>query len=218
VSQTPAQARRQRERDERKGAILAAARAVFFERGTWRATVDDIAARAEVSKGTVYLYFESRETILAHLLLEGLGLLLERLECAYQPARRLPAARRLRRLARAYQAFAEEFPDYFRLLMAFDRGHFDRSLPAELYQQILADSLRGFDFVVQAVQQGVDDGDFLTRRPRRTAAALWAAINGVVVLLSHPLRRMMIGAESGGLYHAMLETLLHGIARAEPRQ
>ncbi|HEY68902.1 MAG TPA: helix-turn-helix transcriptional regulator, partial [Thermoflexia bacterium] len=76
-------ARREREKEERRQSILRAAREVFFENGFHRATVDNVAERAEVSKGTVYLYFESKETILAHLLLEGLGELLGELEQAY---------------------------------------------------------------------------------------------------------------------------------------
>ena len=65
--------RRERERAKRRQDILQAAREVFFGEGFSRATIDDVAARAEVSKGTVYLYFESKGAILAHLVLEGLG-------------------------------------------------------------------------------------------------------------------------------------------------
>jgi len=68
--------RRARERARRQQEILEAAKEVFFEKGIHRATVDDVAAQAEVSKGTVYLYFQSKESILAHLLLEGLSILL----------------------------------------------------------------------------------------------------------------------------------------------
>jgi AcrR family transcriptional regulator len=215
VNQTPAQVRRQRERDERKSALLAAAREVFFEQGIGRATVDDVAARAEVSKGTVYLYFESKETILAHLSLEGLAILLEALENAYQPGRRLPAARRLRRLAQAYLCFFQQHPDYFRLLMAFDRGQFDSNVAPELHREVLAGSLHGFNYVVRAVEQGVQDGEFVTAEPRRTAAALWAALYGVVVLLGHPVRRTLVGIELPSLYRETLNTFIHGITRVE---
>ena len=64
--------RRERERAQRRDDILRAAREVFFQRGFHTVTVDDIAVAAEVGKGTVYLYFDTKETILAHLLLEGL--------------------------------------------------------------------------------------------------------------------------------------------------
>ncbi len=115
-------ARREREKEERRQSILRAAREVFFENGFHRATVDNVAERAEVSKGTVYLYFESKETILAHLLLEGLGELLGELEQAYAADEPLTADERLQRLGRAYLRFFQREPEYFRLLMAMDRG------------------------------------------------------------------------------------------------
>jgi len=47
--------RRAREKENRRRSILDAARTLFFESGFQLATVDEVAARAEVSKGTVYL-------------------------------------------------------------------------------------------------------------------------------------------------------------------
>ena len=47
--------RREREKAQRREDILQAAREVFFNNGSRRATIDDVAARAEVSTGTVYL-------------------------------------------------------------------------------------------------------------------------------------------------------------------
>ena len=61
--------RREREKAQRRQEILDAARQVFFVRGFHSPTMDDVAALAEISKGTIYLYFESKEAILAHLLL-----------------------------------------------------------------------------------------------------------------------------------------------------
>jgi AcrR family transcriptional regulator len=50
--------RRERERLSRKKAMLDAAREVFAEKGFRRATLDEIAHRAEFGKGTLYNYFE----------------------------------------------------------------------------------------------------------------------------------------------------------------
>ena len=84
--------RREREKAQRRDDILRAAREVFFQHGFHTATVDDVAVAAEVSKGTVYLYFDTKETILAHLLLEGLDMLIADLEAAIQKARGLAEA------------------------------------------------------------------------------------------------------------------------------
>ena len=67
------QTRWRRRKDERPGEILAAALEVFAARGFAATRLDDVAARAGVSKGTLYLYFDSKEALLkavvqAHIL------------------------------------------------------------------------------------------------------------------------------------------------------
>ena len=203
--------RREREKEERRQSILRAAHDVFFESGFRRATVDDVAARAEVSKGTVYLYFESKETIFAHLLLEGLEGLVGYLEETYAVDRSLAADERLRRLGWAYFQFFHREPLYFRLLMAADRGRFQETVTPQVYQEVLQASLEGLDLVVGAIEQGVEDGLFDCRDPRQAAAMLWAALNGVLRLMDHPLRREMVGVETDVLYRTTLEIAIQGL-------
>lgn len=52
-----------RRKDARPAEIVAAALAVFAERGFAASRLDDIAARAGVTRGTLYLYFESKEEL-----------------------------------------------------------------------------------------------------------------------------------------------------------
>jgi AcrR family transcriptional regulator len=52
-----------RRKAERPGEIVNAALAVFAEKGFAAARLDEIAARAGVSKGALYLYFETKEDI-----------------------------------------------------------------------------------------------------------------------------------------------------------
>jgi AcrR family transcriptional regulator len=52
-----------RRKDARPAEILAAALAEFVERGYSAARLDDIAGRAGVSKGTLYLYFDNKEAL-----------------------------------------------------------------------------------------------------------------------------------------------------------
>jgi len=204
-------ARRKREKEERRQSILQAAREVFFKNGFHRATVDSVAERAEVSKGTVYLYFESKETILAHLLLEGLDELVGKLEQAYAAEESLPADERLQRLCRAYLRFFEEEPEYFRLLVAMDRGRFQDSVEPEVYQSVLSASLEGLDWVERAIQQGIDEGIFCCCDVRPAASILWATMNGALELMEHPLRREMVGVKRETLYQAALETVIRGL-------
>jgi len=209
-------ARRKREKEERRQSILRSAYEVFFERGFHRATVDDVAERAEVSKGTVYLYFESKETILAHLLLEGLDELIGELEQAYIVEEALPADERLRRLSWAYLQFFEREPLYFRFLMAMDGGRFREAVTPQVYQEVLEASMEGLNWVVHAVEQGIEDGVFDCCDVRQAAATLWSTMNGVLELMNHPLRREMVGVERETLYQAALETVVRGL-RVSPK-
>ncbi|MEK7325660.1 MAG: TetR/AcrR family transcriptional regulator [Chloroflexota bacterium] len=210
---SPAKARRERETLERRDGILAAARDLFFEHGIHRTTVEDVAARAEVAKGTVYLYFESKETILAHLLLEGLDALEESLAEAFAESIALPAETRLRRLCAAYLDFFQNEQEYFRLMMAFDRGQFQESVTPEVYQQILTRSVKGLRWVVRVIEQGLADGDFAVSDAKTTAGMFWSAINGALVIISHPLRRELLEQEVETLYNGVMELVLKGMKK-----
>ena len=61
--------RRIREKRQRRQQIMTAAEAVFQKRGVTNATLAEIAENAEVSPGTIYLYFKSKEDIFLSLIL-----------------------------------------------------------------------------------------------------------------------------------------------------
>lgn len=63
----------QRRKQARPGEILEAALAVFAEKGFAAARMDDIAVKAGVTKGTIYLYFPSKEEVFKQLAREHVG-------------------------------------------------------------------------------------------------------------------------------------------------
>ena len=203
--------RRAREKAQRRQEILDAARQEFFERGFHTPTVDDVAARAEVSKGTIYLYFESKEEILAHLLLEGLDLLLEEMQAVCKPEASQSAQCTLEGLAGAYLGFCQSHPNYFRLIMAFDRGRFEESISRMLYQKVLDKSLQGLNLVAQTIEQGKISGEFHIDDPWQAAGSVWAALNGVLVLMAHPLRQRMLRNDLVTMFQATLDLVVKGL-------
>ncbi|NJK86044.1 MAG: helix-turn-helix transcriptional regulator [Bacteroidales bacterium] len=56
--------RKEREKEQRRSDIVDAAEKIFFKKGFEYATMDEIAEQAELSKGTLYLYFKSKEELL----------------------------------------------------------------------------------------------------------------------------------------------------------
>ena len=72
--------RKQREKEFRKKIIMQAARKVFSENGYSNALMENIAYEAELGKGTLYRYFESKDEILICLVKTGMESLNHQLE------------------------------------------------------------------------------------------------------------------------------------------
>ena len=68
VASTP----RRRRKDARPSELTAAALDLFVEKGFAATRLDDVAARAGVSKGTLYLYFDSKEALFKAVIEEGI--------------------------------------------------------------------------------------------------------------------------------------------------
>jgi len=68
---------RQRRKEARPGELTAAALELFVEKGFVGTRLEDVAARAGVSKGTLYLYFDSKEALFKAVIQEGIVPILE---------------------------------------------------------------------------------------------------------------------------------------------
>ena len=63
---------RKRRKEARPGELTAAALALFVEKGFAATRLEDVARRAGVSKGTLYLYFDSKESLFKAVIREGI--------------------------------------------------------------------------------------------------------------------------------------------------
>ena len=100
---------------EKQAEILDAAMKLFSERGFERTTVDEIATRANVGKGTIYLYFENKEQIFCAVLETGLlqinHLISENL------AAKTDFLTRLGQVIHTYLKFIEDHHDFYRIFL-----------------------------------------------------------------------------------------------------
>lgn len=72
TEESPEGDRAARMREQRRAAIVAAARQVFAERGYHNASINDVIERAKIARGTFYLYFEGKRAVFESLLDEAL--------------------------------------------------------------------------------------------------------------------------------------------------
>ncbi|EER60367.1 transcriptional regulator, TetR family [Acidovorax delafieldii 2AN] len=70
---SPTTAKRERRKEARPGELLEAALELFVEKGFAATRVDEVAARAGVSKGTLFLYFPSKEELFKAVVRENIA-------------------------------------------------------------------------------------------------------------------------------------------------
>jgi AcrR family transcriptional regulator len=177
--------RRERDKRRRYNEILDAAEKVFFKKGLRNSTMDEVAEAAELSKGTIYLYFKSKELLYMGINLRALEILRNRFSEAVRQAEN--GIGKVQEIGKAYIQYANEYPDYFNAMAYYESmdsrllgGIFDDPLTERCHDvgmsvlQILADCLR----------EGMSDGSIRSDiEPMRTAILLWAQSNGLILLL-----------------------------------
>jgi AcrR family transcriptional regulator len=80
AAQTKNEPRFERRKDARPGEILDAALDLFVEKGFAATRLEDVAQRAGVSKGTVYLYFDSKDDLFKSVIRSGMVRAIEEAE------------------------------------------------------------------------------------------------------------------------------------------
>ncbi|MEI6608962.1 MAG: TetR/AcrR family transcriptional regulator [Deltaproteobacteria bacterium] len=186
------QDRREKERESRRSAILKAARKLFFDRGFKNVTVDNIAAKAEVSKGSVYLYFKSKEEIYTQILINDSITSFRDLENKFS-AKDAPAAELLLAFADSYIDYFLNENELFRILMTFMLHADDMILTDEQNAQLLQSTNDNIKFVSEILQKGVDAGEFSPiLNIKQAQNAIWGLLNGIISLflfMGKPERR-----------------------------
>ena len=127
--------RAERQRSERRDAIARAAESVFGKLGYHAASIRDVIDAAGISRGTFYLYFDSKDELFLELIERFIRLMTEALQVV-DPAGPDPARRILENVQRVVDV-AFEHPELTRVVLRESRG-----LNADIDQKL--DRLYGF--------------------------------------------------------------------------
>lgn len=147
---------RRRRKDARPSELTAAALDLFVEKGFAATRLDDVAARAGVSKGTLYLYFDSKEALFKAVIEEGI---VPRLAAAEQllAAHTGSSASLLRDLLNGWwqQIGGTGLAGVVKLVVAEARNFPEI---AQYYHDKVI--VRGRALLREALQRGIDSGEF----------------------------------------------------------
>jgi AcrR family transcriptional regulator len=144
-----------RRKEARPNEILAAALVLFGERGFAATRLDDVALRAGVTKGTLYLYFPNKEELFEAVVRQALVSNIEWGEALLEKPDE-PAAVLLERLMHSWAALALSPAGAIPKLIISEAGNFPEL--ARFYREEVVD--RGMELMRRALRLGVERGEF----------------------------------------------------------
>jgi AcrR family transcriptional regulator len=183
--------KRKKGKENRKNTILRAARRLFFDRGFKAVTVDNIAAKSEISKGSIYLCFESKEEIYAQILISDNIALYERIKNF--SATEASASQLLLEFARIYVDYFLNDNELFRILMTFMLQTGQMNLTEKQNAELIRSTNENIKIISEIIKKGIDSGEFAPiGNIRQMQNAIWGMLNGVIslyVFTGNPTKR-----------------------------
>jgi AcrR family transcriptional regulator len=177
------QERKEREKERRRQQIMVAAKRVFSDKGFNKATMEDIAQEAELSPGTLYLYFKNKEELYASLSLRILQYLLIRVEHVNDDNETDPEEK-LKALMDAMYDVYEFDPLIIINMFHLQSSETLRNLSPQLMEEIKNLSRKSLGSIAKIFEQGVEQGLFHDHHPVALADTFWAMFSGVVLWLT----------------------------------
>lgn len=169
---------RQRRKDARPLELLEAALTLFVEKGFAATRAEEVAQRAGVSKGTLYLYYPSKEELLKAVIAHYLS---ARIAATAEEVRRIdgPMAPVLREMLVAWwqQTYASPASGTFKLIISEVRNFPDI---AEFYVREVIEP--GHQLVGTILQRGIASGEF---RKVDVESAVHSLLLPMVMLCTH---------------------------------
>jgi TetR/AcrR family transcriptional regulator len=197
-------------------AIFSAAEEKFLDRGFHGTTVEEIAEAADVSVGSIYVHFQSKERLYLALIERALDVQERYMDEAFKPT--LSHGQQLFAAGWAYLRFYLDHPAYFRIL-AFPhvdaRPEEDLSFAA---QRLAERAEAGVRRVASIIELGVKTGAARPVDPYRAAKFMWGAWAGVIALNMRPDRLRLDDEELKAVLDEGRRIVAEGIASMGLRQ
>jgi len=154
--------------------ILAAALEIFATQGFSNTTVQEIAERAGVGKGTFYTYFPTKEDVFTDLLNDGLIHMGQHIENKIQTLK--GSVVKLRAILREQLRYFHDHQPLCRLIAREAWGHNDQ--PSALAQRIRTSYIK---MLQEVIDKGIKEGELRTLDSETAATALYGMVSLVAL-------------------------------------
>lgn len=158
--------------------VLRAAEKLFAKRGLYPTTIDDIAKEAKLAKGTIYLYFESKEDLFSSVIERKLDALLDRIEEGVkEPA---SPSQRINATIGIHLKFLEENRDFFKIMQGFPE-HLKEKMEKKLKGRVFEKQSHYIGILTRLIQEAINEGEIKPLDSRKLAVILMGIVHSLTV-------------------------------------
>ncbi|GHV28231.1 hypothetical protein AGMMS4952_11390 [Spirochaetia bacterium] len=149
--------RKEREKAERRSLIMGCAKELILEHGVEKVSMDDIARKAELSKGTLYLYFSGKDVLFSAICEESAARFSE-----YVQSRMEEGISGLEALKRYWLSYLEIFGESEDLFILFNMRQFLAPTGSfiSIEENAGTASYVFYNLLKEMIEQGIRDGAF----------------------------------------------------------
>jgi TetR/AcrR family transcriptional regulator len=160
--------RKVRKRAEREDRILKAAQELILAKGFANTTIDEIADKADVSKGAVYLHYRTKDDIYFSIVAKALETMRDMFVRAAEGKR--SGLEKFRAIGYSFYEFTTSFPEYSSILYDANSPRLCDSLASEKNCQSLNDQIG--NLMIGSIKTGIRDGSIRPEVDPTTAAMI----------------------------------------------
>jgi len=214
----PLRARKQRDKERRRLALLDAARELFMHHGYHGTTIEMITEKAGVSTGTFYLYFSAKSELYKSFQDEGIDILTRMIAEAIAD-RSLSTGEKISAAARAYMDFYRIHKEYFDFiaLMVLEGQDELREQESEIARIIDEKTLGILRLIENIFIEGIRKGECREIDPFAAGMVFWAMIDGMILMQERDNLRVA-GIDLEKMIQAGLSTLFDGVLTVSSRK
>ncbi|NJO03441.1 MAG: helix-turn-helix transcriptional regulator, partial [Bacteroidia bacterium] len=166
--------------------IVDAAEKVFFKEGIERASMDQVAQEAELSKGTLYLYFKSKDELYRAIILRGFIILKRKLKEAALPQEN--GFQNVKAISEAYIKFSYDYLGYFNAILYYQNDIFSAKNREPSEVQSLEGGNAVIAILINAIQKGkIDRSVNPGANEVEIAFVLWSQITGLLQVIQRKM-------------------------------
>lgn len=172
--------RKERERELKRAMILEEAEKLILQKGLDQLNMDEVAERAEVSKGSLYLYFNNKTDLVLGICHKASSMMNSM--TANVLTENATGLEMVYKIGVNYISFATKNPEFYRAMKFLESFKDSEHAKNSDYLEMCAQNRQAsFRVMVRAIQIGMQDGSInKSYDPNELALLLWATSHGVV--------------------------------------